>query len=138
MYSLQNQIIHFGTQRQTITQKMPSRHMPVFLKQCEEMVDLFKAFKNNFIHDTYCDVILFLSVQPQIEVPNNLIGAPIGSHITLRCQIEASPKPITYWRRKGIFLYSIQNTITGLASLIIRSLRSFKNSDPLIPKVLIL
>ena len=102
------------------------------------MVDLFKAFQNNFIHDTYSDVILFLSVQPQIEVPNNLIGAPIGSHITLRCQIEASPKPITYWRRKGIFLYSIQNTITGLASLIIRSLRSFKNSDPLIPKVLIL
>lgn len=30
---------------------------------------------------------------------NQLIGAPIGSNITLDCLVEASPKPINYWAR---------------------------------------
>ena len=38
-------------------------------------------------------------VYPIIQVHNQLIGAPMGSNITLDCLVEASPKPIYYWAR---------------------------------------
>ena len=38
-------------------------------------------------------------VYPIIQVHNQLVGAPLGSNITLDCLVEASPKPINYWAR---------------------------------------
>ena len=38
-------------------------------------------------------------VYPIIQVHNQLVGAPLGSNITLDCVVEASPKPINYWAR---------------------------------------
>uniref|UniRef100_A0A182PWW7 Ig-like domain-containing protein n=1 Tax=Anopheles epiroticus TaxID=199890 RepID=A0A182PWW7_9DIPT len=29
--------------------------------------------------------------------PNQLVGAPLGTDVTIECQIEASPKSINYW-----------------------------------------
>uniref|UniRef100_A0A182M2B5 Ig-like domain-containing protein n=1 Tax=Anopheles culicifacies TaxID=139723 RepID=A0A182M2B5_9DIPT len=34
---------------------------------------------------------------PVIQVPNQLVGAPLGTDVTIECQIEASPKSINYW-----------------------------------------
>ncbi|KAK9509980.1 hypothetical protein O3M35_004859 [Rhynocoris fuscipes] len=36
---------------------------------------------------------------PVIQVPNQLVGAPLGTDVTLECYVEASPKAIIYWMR---------------------------------------
>lgn len=41
----------------------------------------------------------FISVYPVIQVPNQLVGAPLGTDVTLECNVEASPKSINYWLR---------------------------------------
>ncbi|KAK0168849.1 hypothetical protein PV327_002614 [Microctonus hyperodae] len=38
---------------------------------------------------------------PMIQVPNQLVGAPTGTNVTLVCQVEASPKAINYWTRES-------------------------------------
>lgn len=46
------------------------------------------------------DVALFIvSVHPVIQVPNQLVGAPLGTDVALECFVEASPKSINYWVR---------------------------------------
>lgn len=37
------------------------------------------------------------SVSPMIWVPNQLVGAPSGTDVTIDCQTEAHPKSINYW-----------------------------------------
>ena len=32
-------------------------------------------------------------------MPNQLVGAPLGTDVTLECFVEASPKAINYWVR---------------------------------------
>jgi len=44
-------------------------------------------------------VVVNVHFYPIIQVHNQLIGAPMGSNITLDCLVEASPKPIYYWAR---------------------------------------
>ncbi|CAH0562370.1 unnamed protein product [Brassicogethes aeneus] len=34
---------------------------------------------------------------PVISVPNQLVGAPLGTDVTLECKVEAFPKSINYW-----------------------------------------
>ncbi|KAJ8680148.1 hypothetical protein QAD02_015935 [Eretmocerus hayati] len=41
------------------------------------------------------------SFRPLIEVPNQLVGAPMRTDVTLSCKVEASPKPINYWTREN-------------------------------------
>lgn len=41
------------------------------------------------------------TVHPLIQVPNMLVGAPLGVDITLVCNVEASPKAINYWQREN-------------------------------------
>ncbi|CAK1544655.1 unnamed protein product [Leptosia nina] len=36
---------------------------------------------------------------PVIQVPNQLVGAPLGTDVTLECYVESSPKSINYWVR---------------------------------------
>ncbi|XP_037042508.1 opioid-binding protein/cell adhesion molecule isoform X2 [Bradysia coprophila] len=38
---------------------------------------------------------------PLIQVPNQLVGAPVGTDVTLVCNAEASPKAINYWQREN-------------------------------------
>ncbi|XP_041775814.1 protein amalgam isoform X1 [Anopheles merus] len=38
---------------------------------------------------------------PLIQVPNQLVGAPLGTDVTLICNVEASPKAINYWQREN-------------------------------------
>ncbi|XP_049766102.1 lachesin-like [Schistocerca cancellata] len=38
---------------------------------------------------------------PMIWVPNQLVGAPAGTNVTLDCHTEAHPRAITYWLRAG-------------------------------------
>jgi hypothetical protein len=34
-------------------------------------------------------------------VPNQLVGAPLVTDVTLICNVEASPKAINYWQREN-------------------------------------
>lgn len=50
----------------------------------------------------------YVSVHPMIQVPNQLVGAPSGTDVTLHCSVEASPKAINYWtRQSGEFIPNI-------------------------------
>uniref|UniRef100_A0A1B0ARW7 Ig-like domain-containing protein n=1 Tax=Glossina palpalis gambiensis TaxID=67801 RepID=A0A1B0ARW7_9MUSC len=37
------------------------------------------------------------TVHPVIQVPNQLVGAPLGTDVQIECHVEASPKSINYW-----------------------------------------
>lgn len=37
------------------------------------------------------------TVSPVIHVPNQLVGAPLGTDVVLECFVEASPMSINYW-----------------------------------------
>ncbi|XP_057323145.1 lachesin-like isoform X2 [Microplitis mediator] len=45
-------------------------------------------------------MMLHVNFHPMIQVPNQLVGAPAGTNVTLVCQVEASPKAINYWTRE--------------------------------------
>ncbi|XP_050422498.1 lachesin-like isoform X2 [Adelges cooleyi] len=42
-------------------------------------------------------IILDIEFSPMIWVPNQLVGAPAGTDVTIDCQTEAHPKSINYW-----------------------------------------
>ncbi|KAF7992171.1 hypothetical protein HCN44_001496 [Aphidius gifuensis] len=56
-------------------------------------------------------MMLHVNFHPMIQVPNQLVGAPIGTNVTLICHVEASPKAINYWTRESeekLSVYSVQ------------------------------
>lgn len=58
------------------------------------------------------------SVHPVIHVPNQLVGAPLGTDVTLECYVEAFPKSINYWVRdtgedNTLFMRTIDLLITN-------------------------
>ncbi|XP_046751773.1 lachesin-like [Diprion similis] len=46
-------------------------------------------------------IMLHVHFHPMVQVPNQLVGAPPGTDVTLLCQVEASPKAINYWTRES-------------------------------------
>lgn len=40
---------------------------------------------------------VFFSVAPAIKVPNQLLGAPLGTDVQLECYVEAFPHTVNYW-----------------------------------------
>lgn len=44
---------------------------------------------------------LLFSVSPLVWTPNQLVGAPIGSDVTLDCNLESHPDPMAYWIRNN-------------------------------------
>jgi hypothetical protein len=40
---------------------------------------------------------VMFSVAPVIKVPNQLLGAPLGTDVQLECFVEAFPNTINYW-----------------------------------------
>lgn len=39
-----------------------------------------------------------------IWVPNQLVGAPVGTSVTIDCHIEAFPRAISYWVYESVML----------------------------------
>ncbi|XP_076282684.1 lachesin isoform X2 [Lasioglossum baleicum] len=46
-------------------------------------------------------MMLQVHFHPMVQVPNQLVGAPTGTNVTLVCLVEASPKAINYWTRES-------------------------------------
>ncbi|KAJ9579881.1 hypothetical protein L9F63_004483, partial [Diploptera punctata] len=44
-------------------------------------------------------IMVNVHFHPVIQVPNQLVGAPLGTDVTLECYVEASPRSINYWVR---------------------------------------
>jgi neurotrimin len=42
-------------------------------------------------------IMLFSLVAPTVKVPNQLLGAPLGTDVKLKCYVEAYPNTINYW-----------------------------------------
>jgi hypothetical protein len=40
---------------------------------------------------------LCAAVAPVVKVPNQLLGAPLGTDVQLECYVEAFPNTINYW-----------------------------------------
>lgn len=38
------------------------------------------------------------AVHPVITVPNQLVGAPVDTSVTLECQVDAFPNAVHFWR----------------------------------------
>lgn len=51
----------------------------------------FELLSINFIN------LFFFVVSPMIWVPNQLVGAPAGTDVTVDCHTEAHPRAISYW-----------------------------------------
>lgn len=47
---------------------------------------------------------LTVAVPPMISVQNQLVGASVGSDVTLDCHSEAYPKSINYWTFKNVII----------------------------------
>ncbi|XP_073972758.1 lachesin-like isoform X1 [Rhodnius prolixus] len=57
-------------------------------------------------------IILDVEFSPMIWVPNQLVGAPAGTDVTIECNTEAYPKAISYWVYEGIMLLPTKKYIT--------------------------
>ncbi|XP_047510985.1 lachesin-like isoform X1 [Pieris napi] len=44
-------------------------------------------------------MVVKVHFHPVIQVPNQLVGAPLGTDVTLECYVESSPRSINYWVR---------------------------------------
>ncbi|XP_045478860.1 lachesin-like isoform X2 [Harmonia axyridis] len=61
-------------------------------------------------------IIVNVHFHPVIHVPNQLVGSPIGTDVSLECHIEAFPKSINYWIRDtgemvvSSYKYDVQTT----------------------------
>lgn len=40
---------------------------------------------------------MIIAVAPSVEVPNELVSAPLESSVLLQCTVEAFPKPLNQW-----------------------------------------
>lgn len=48
----------------------------------------------------------YLAVPPTVKAVNQLVGAPVESHVLLECIVEVFPKPLNGWyRNDGKLLY---------------------------------
>lgn len=59
---------------------------------------LIQVRSMSFIESVFVSINL-LFCPPQ--VPNQLVGAPLLTDVTIICNVEASPKAINYWQREN-------------------------------------
>ncbi|XP_059616919.1 lachesin [Phlebotomus argentipes] len=81
-------------------------------------------------------ISLSIHFHPVIQVPNQLVGAPLGTDVTIECHVEASPKSINYWiRDTGEMIvssakYHVQETAKSLYETRMSvTVRNFRKED---------
>ncbi|XP_046399102.1 lachesin-like [Ischnura elegans] len=57
-------------------------------------------------------IIVDVEFSPMIWVPNQLVGAPAGTDVTIECYTEAYPRAISYWVYDSIMLLSSKKYAT--------------------------
>lgn len=56
-----------------------------------------------------------------IWVPNQLVGAPAGTEVTIDCHTESFPRAISYWVHENVMLLPTRKYQTDLAENTYRS-----------------
>ncbi|XP_023719038.1 lachesin-like, partial [Cryptotermes secundus] len=81
-------------------------------------------------------MMVHVHFHPLIQVPNQLVGAPKGTDVTLQCHVEASPKAINYWTRESGEMiianekYNMTEINSSYYSVQMRlTVRNFRKSD---------
>ncbi|XP_066954068.1 lachesin-like [Macrobrachium rosenbergii] len=46
-------------------------------------------------------IMVNVAFAPSIQVRNQLVGSPLNSDLSLSCEVEAHPKPITFWKKNN-------------------------------------
>ncbi|XP_046399098.1 lachesin-like isoform X2 [Ischnura elegans] len=57
-------------------------------------------------------IIVDVEFSPMIWVPNQLVGAPAGTDVTIECHTEAYPRAISYWVYDSVMLLSTKKYAT--------------------------
>ena len=57
-------------------------------------IDLMNSLKDTYYSSYF---LCCFAVAPIIKVPNQLLGAPLGTDVQLECHVEAYPNTINYW-----------------------------------------
>ncbi|XP_055615474.1 lachesin isoform X2 [Toxorhynchites rutilus septentrionalis] len=80
-------------------------------------------------------ISLSIHFHPVIQVPNQLVGAPLGTDVSIECQVEASPKSINYWVKDTEMIvsspkYQVQDITRSLyETKMALTVRSFQKED---------
>ncbi|KAK3887630.1 hypothetical protein Pcinc_008334 [Petrolisthes cinctipes] len=78
--------------------------------------------------------VYFESFQPHISVPTQLVGAPVGTAVTLECKVAAFPNAVHFWRFNDQLLINSSRQETqeiqeGYTTTMKLSLNAIKISD---------
>lgn len=46
-------------------------------------------------------IVLNVNFAPMVWIPNQLVGAPVNTDVSLDCNLESFPPSVTYWNRDG-------------------------------------
>nr|XP_053643705.1 lachesin-like [Cherax quadricarinatus] len=76
-------------------------------------------------------IVLDVHFAPLITVPNQLVGAPVGTSVTLECQVAAFPNAVHFWRFNNQLLINssrqetqeLRDGYTTTMKLLLRNLR---------------
>ncbi|XP_072938136.1 limbic system-associated membrane protein-like isoform X2 [Epargyreus clarus] len=80
-------------------------------------------------------IILLVNFAPTVKVPNQLLGAPLGTDVKLKCYVEAFPNTINYWiKNRGEMLldgpkYTIREEKSSYKVSMWLTIRQFAKSD---------
>ncbi|CAG5059267.1 unnamed protein product [Parnassius apollo] len=80
-------------------------------------------------------ITLLVNFAPTVKVPNQLLGAPLGTDVKLKCYVEAYPNTINYWiKNRGEMLldgpkYTIREDKTSYKVSMWLTIKQFSKSD---------
>ena len=88
---------------------------------------------NIFVYELINTFFLFI-VSPMIWVPNQLVGAPAGTNVTIDCNTEAYPRAISYWIYNNTMVLSNEKYTTDIEENSYRTamkltIRNLQNGD---------
>lgn len=68
-----------------------------FFLFCKTEKKIFQQIATNTCQLLSCHNLY--TVAPDLKVPNQLLGTPIGPNVELECYVEAFPNTINYWQK---------------------------------------
>ncbi|GLV43037.1 Dpr-interacting protein delta [Carabus blaptoides fortunei] len=79
-------------------------------------------------------IIVDVEFSPMIWVPNQLVGAPAGTDVTIDCHTEAYPRAISYWVYDNVMLlptkkYGIENNENSYRAHMKLTVRNLQSGD---------
>ncbi|XP_021937032.1 lachesin-like isoform X3 [Zootermopsis nevadensis] len=79
-------------------------------------------------------IIVDVEFSPMIWVPNQLVGAPAGTNVTIDCHTEAYPRAISYWVYENVMIlptrkYDTETTANSYRAHMKLTIRDLRDKD---------